>query len=82
MSKTLLELRTNGFNKSKEGRIHLRCFKCGRKHSNALRSEEDPQKAFLLEILCDKCGMGCKDGFGGYFDKLGNELDYEDNISD
>lgn len=81
MRKSLLELRTKGFNKLKSGRIHLRCFKCGRKHSNSIRAKTDPPEAFLLEILCDKCGMGCKDGHGGYFDELGNELDYEDYIT-
>jgi hypothetical protein len=74
MPKTLHELRTTGFSKLRNGRIHIRCPKCGRKQSNAFRAEIDPPSAFLVETLCEKCSMGCKDPGLDYFDKDGNSV--------
>jgi hypothetical protein len=71
MKKTLHELRTTGFNKLRPGHIHIRCSKCGRKQSNAVRTEYDPESAFLAEVLCDKCSMGCKDCSPDYFNEKG-----------
>lgn len=74
MTKTLHELRTIGFNKLQPGRIHVRCPKCGRKLSNAIRVERDPESAFLTEILCDRCSMGCKDCSPDYFNERGEPV--------
>ena len=72
--KTLLELRTQGFHKTKKGKIHLRCPYCGRKTSNVDRQDYDPEKAFLVEIACDNCCQGCKDNPQYYYDKKGKEI--------
>lgn len=69
--KSLVELRTQGFNKLYEGKIHMRCPSCGRKQSNMNRENDDPANAFLVEIYCDNCCQGCKDNSSTYFDKNG-----------
>lgn len=74
MTKTLHELRTTGFNKLRPGRIHLRCPRCGRKQSNVERGEHDPESTFLIEVLCDKCGVGYKDECAYHFDAAGNQV--------
>lgn len=71
MTKTLHELRTTGFNKLRNGHIHLRCPDCGRKQSNAPRAKHDPLLAVLMEVLCEKCGAGCKDFAPSYYDEDG-----------
>jgi len=72
--KSLIELRTKGFHKPKEGKIHLRCFICGRKMSNMPRNEDDPKNAFLVEIPCENCSQGCKDCPEYYYDKNGKPI--------
>ena len=69
--KSLAELRTTGFHKLKKDRIHLRCPTCGRKQSNMPREEFDSPKAFLAEIICDRCANGCKDPETYYYDNKG-----------
>lgn len=65
--------RMSGFHRARAGRIHLRCPKCGRKQSNAPRSEYDPKEAALIETLCPKC---CGGDFGEptYFAPDGREV--------
>lgn len=71
---SLRALRTRGFSKLRSGRIHLRCPLCGRKMSNARRSEYDPPSAVLAEVACDK-HSGLKDPPTNYFDKEGVEVE-------
>lgn len=67
--------RVSGFKPARPGKIHLRCPKCGRKQSNMDRHPEyDHPTAFLVELLCDKCGQGCKEDGGDYYDKRGRQL--------
>lgn len=75
--KTLLELRTKGFAKLRPGRIHIRCPRCGRKQSNAPRSEWDMPNAFLIEVACDKssCSGGCKELSSDFYDENGKLMD-------
>lgn len=63
-----------GFHPLRPGRIHMRCPTCGRKQSNMDRAPLDPPKAALLEVLCDKCGDGAKDDFGGYYSVTGRTI--------
>lgn len=71
--KSLLELRTSGFSRLREGRIHIRCPQCGRKQSNALRESYDPPLATLAEIGCGDCAgsVGAKDCPIYYYDAKG-----------
>ena len=46
--------RMTGFKPLKAGRIHLRCYACGRKMSNMDRQADDPPDAVLCETECDK----------------------------
>lgn len=73
MSKSLRELRTTGFRKLREGRIHLRCYVCGRKVSNSTRMPHDPPHAVLMEVPCE-CSQGDKGCDVFYFDANGDEL--------
>ena len=67
--------RVRGFKKPKLGCIHLRCPRCGRKQSNVGRHPEyDHPTAFLLEIPCENCSMGCKIDGGHYYDRRGRRL--------
>jgi hypothetical protein len=36
--------------------------------------EHDHPTAFMVEILCDNCGAGCKEGSLDYYDKRGRAL--------
>ena len=72
--KSLMELRTKGFHKSKKGMIHLRCFLCGRKMSNMPRNDYDPPDAFLVEVPCENCSQGAKDTPEYYYDVNGKEI--------
>ena len=76
MSRDVLLLRTTGFAKLREGRIHNRCYSCGRKISNQRRMDYDPTIAFLCESECPRCGnrSGSKDAEWYYFDSDGNQL--------
>lgn len=76
IKKTLLELRTK-YRKLKPGKIHLRCPYCGRKMSNMERAEWDVPEAFLCEIGCDRCSMGCKEPTPYYFTEDGKEILYD-----
>jgi hypothetical protein len=68
-------IRHSGFKPLRPGRIHLRCPGCGRKQSNMPRHpEHDHPTAFMVEILCDNCGAGCKEGSLDYYDKRGRAL--------
>ena len=71
--KTLLELRTLGFEKLKPRHIHVRCPDCGCKVSNAERAEDEPSNAVLAEVLCPDCGVGCRPTTY-YFDADGNAI--------
>ena len=69
--------RVSGFKPARPGRIHLRCPRCGRKQSNIPRhAEHDHPTAYLVELLCDKCGAGCKDETPVYYTRQGREIDY------
>lgn len=70
----LTRLRTTGFRKLRPGRIHVRCYSCGRKMSNMGREEYDPPTAVLIETPCEKCAMGGKDPESFYFDAAGEEI--------
>ncbi len=69
--------RTSGFRALRDGRIYLRCPKCGRKQSNMPRMEFDPKRAVLAEIFCPKCGNGGKDCETSYYNAKGQPLDPE-----
>jgi hypothetical protein len=75
----LTRLRTTGFHPLRPGRIHLRCPGCGRKYSNMMRAEDgqDPKKAVLAEICCDRCCLGHKDCGPQYFDVKGRSVPWE-----
>ena len=64
----------NGFKPLKDGCIHLRCYKCGRKQSNMPREPWDHPKAVLCEILCPKCSEGAMEPPSFYVDADDNEL--------
>jgi hypothetical protein len=69
--------RVSGFHKARPGKIHMRCPKCGRKQSNMDRSaEHDHPTAYLMELLCDACGMGCKDDAPTYYTRQNRVIDY------
>lgn len=71
----LLPSRVSGFHKAIPGRIHMRCPDCGRKQSNMTRHPEfDHPTAYMVELLCDKCGAGCKEDGGIYFTRNGREI--------
>ena len=66
--------RLEGFGRLMEGRIHLRCPKCGRKMRNIRREKNDHPKAVLVEILCPECVGG---DFGEevfFYDGNGDEI--------
>ena len=66
--------RWRGFRKLKDGCIHLQCPGCGRKQSNTTRHPEfDHPTAYLVEIECEKCGLG-NFPVPAYFDKRGRPL--------
>lgn len=71
----LLRLRTTGFRKLREGRIHVRCYTCGRKMSNTHREPHDPSNAVLLETACERCSMGGKDHEVNYYDAAGSFIE-------
>jgi hypothetical protein len=78
VKKSLHELRTTGFAKLRDGRIHVRCPDCGRKQSNAARlPDQDPSNATLIEVVCARCGQGCKDPESFWFDAEGNEIRWD-----
>ncbi len=77
MSKDLLTLRTTGFAKLRDGRIHMRCPSCGRKWSNMKRQSYDPPNGFLAELGCEKCSMGGKDMGESYFDASGTYIEFD-----
>lgn len=56
-----------GFTMPKAGRIHFRCYVCGRRQSNNARETFDPTNAVLLEFPCPKCAD--KDSPEHYFDQ-------------
>lgn len=74
MAKSLHELRTSGFSRLREGRIHMRCPECGRKVSNTQRTEYDLPQAVLVENYCPDCAVGSKDPPITYFDANGVEV--------
>lgn len=82
--KSLLELRTSGFRKLRDGRIHMRCYSCGLKRSNVARQKYDPPNAVLIESPCEACCMGSKDPEWFYYDERGSELvpEYGDEFND
>jgi hypothetical protein len=55
MQPTLLAIRQYGFREQQTGKIHIRCPECGRKRSNVPRAFYDPEEAWLLETLCERC---------------------------
>jgi hypothetical protein len=62
-----------GYAKLRPGRIHLYCPRCGRRQSNAHRSEVyDPPDAVLAHIWC----CGDTDGPPRYLDADGAVIDY------
>lgn len=63
----------SGFAKLREGRIHLRCYKCGRKMSNVERDEYDPPTAVLMETPCPECVDGMEPPTD-YFDATGKQV--------
>lgn len=65
-----------GYAKLRLGRIHLYCPCCKRKHSNMPRSAdpEDPKRAVLAHIVCNKCGIGSKDSDISYLDRYGQPI--------
>ena len=65
-----------GFRRLRAGRIHLYCPQCGRKQSNARRSEEDPVTATLMEVLCERCDAGNKDSGVTYRNRLGKVVEW------
>lgn len=77
----LLRLRTNGFRKLREGKIHVRCYVCGRKMSNTAREQYDPPTAVLIETPCERCNAG-KEPPTYYYDAAGVEVEEEDDYGD
>jgi hypothetical protein len=71
----LTRLRTTGFRKLRDGRIHVRCYTCGRKVSNTTRMDYDPPTAVLIETPCEKCSQGCKEPESFYYDATGTEVE-------
>ena len=78
MTKDLTALRTQGWGKLRDGKIHLRCPKCGMKRSNNDRQPHDPPAAFLAELQCPECVGGDFGGSETYFDASGHELPDEE----
>ena len=71
----LLVLRTTGFRKLRPGRIHMRCWTCGRKQSNMPRESYDPTTAVLAQFPCPRCAdTGAKGVNVAYFDARGAEV--------
>jgi hypothetical protein len=70
----LTRLRTTGFRKLRAGRIHVRCYVCGRKMSNMAREEHDPATAVLIETPCERCPVG-KEPETFYYDAAGVEVE-------
>lgn len=61
-----------GFRPLKPGHIHIYCPVCGRRYSNAKRTEHDPARAVLLKLTCMRCpDNGAKDDWGVYLDAQG-----------
>jgi len=63
-----------GFASLRKGRIHIFCPSCGRKLSNAPRTEFDPPTAELVHVWCAKCSAGCKTDLGDYFNGRGRRV--------
>lgn len=57
-----------GYEKLKQGRIHLYCPGCGRKMSNTQKADYDPSKAHICHVYCDNCSVGHKDSVINYLD--------------
>lgn len=76
MKNLVNDMSFKGFKEIKEDKIHLKCFKCGRKQSNMPRFD-DPIEAILLETLCPKCSEGCKDSESFYYNKNGKLIQCE-----
>lgn len=68
-----------GYAKLRPGRIHLFCPTCKRKMSNVPRNQggnypDDPPRAVLAHVHCEKCSMGSKDGDMTFMDANGRDL--------
>lgn len=68
-----------GYAKLRPGRIHLFCPGCKRKQSNVPRNvggsfPDDPPRAVLAHVHCEKCSVGSKDSSTIYLSAHGLEL--------
>lgn len=66
------------FGKLRDGKIHLRCYVCGRKMSNTDRdAESDPSNAVLIETPCPKCAGSDKGCETFYYDAQGETIEWD-----
>ena len=63
-----------GFTRLRAGRIHIFCPGCGRKQSNGCRDTNDPPRATLVHVYCEKCSAGCKDAPVSFFAPSGRRI--------
>ena len=70
--------RMAGWPKLREGKIHLRCYSCGRRMSNIDRDEYDTPNAVLVEAECDK-HTGSMEPPTFYYDASGTEIRPDDD---
>lgn len=68
--------RLKGFKPHKEGFVHLLCYGCGQKMSNATTFTPglEPDGTVLIECLCPKCAEGTMGSEEFYYDKDGMEI--------
>ncbi len=69
-----------GFHPLRPGRIHLWCPECRRKLSNMPRTEIDPPRAALAQVLCPRCAdlLAVKDDSARYLDSRGREVPWDE----
>ena len=63
-----------GFNKLRDGRIHVFCPRCHRKFSNSERGKLDPPRATLVVTHCPRCGQGGKESMEWFYDARGRKI--------
>jgi hypothetical protein len=59
------------FPPGRPGRIHMRCWSCGRRQANSPRQRFDPDAAVVVELLCPACAEGTKDATQTFYDATG-----------
>ena len=72
-----------GFSPHRQGRIHLWCPACHLKRSNMPRTDVDPPRAVLAQVLCPRCAdrFAVKDDSATYLDARGRIVPWDEALA-